>query len=135
MSTAAVPRPSRSWPVAQVVAVLLLLGLVGAMAVEPTRRLLEQRRRIAGMVQGLHEVERSNRALEERIARLQDPDFVEQRARELGLVLPGEVPLVVLPPSKAQRRHAKRSTTSPVPRTAQDLPWLDGFLHFVGVAR
>ena len=60
----------------QIVAALLVLGLVGAMAIEPTRQLIEQRDRIAGMTQDLHKLERSNQHLEDRITRLRDPDFL-----------------------------------------------------------
>jgi hypothetical protein len=47
----------------QIVAVLLVLGLFGAMAIEPTRQLMEQRDRIAGMADELTKVERSNHRL------------------------------------------------------------------------
>lgn len=115
----------------QFIVVLLILGLLGAMAIQPTRQLLAQRERISGMAKDLDEIERSNRRLELRIERLQDPDFVEQRAREIGLVRQGETSIVVMPPSKQslkeRARPKKERPTSPRP-----LGFIDGFLNFVG---
>jgi cell division protein FtsB len=122
----------------QVVAVLLVLGLVGAMAIEPTRRLLEQRERIAGMADDLREVQRMNGKLENRIARLQDPDFIEQRAREqVGLIREGETTFVVMPPSRgAQRRKARARAahrkTEPAPAPPEP-GFVEGFFDFIGL--
>jgi cell division protein FtsB len=121
----------------QVVVLLLVVGLVGAMALEPTRRLLEQRDRIAGMADDLREVKRMNRKLETRIERLQDPDFIEQRAREqLGLIKEGETTFVVMPPSRrVQRQKARaRATRRPEPRPAPPEPgFVEGFFDFIGL--
>lgn len=116
----------------QIVAVILMLGLAGAMAIEPTRRLIEQRDRIALMSQDLVALDDANLALEERITRLGDRDFLEQKAREMGLVRRGEKLYVVLPPSRkvlqrrALRADAKRSET-------ESANWLERALHFIGV--
>jgi cell division protein FtsB len=121
----------------QVVVLLLIVGLVGAMALEPTRRLLEQRDRIAGMADDLREVKRMNKRLETRIQRLQDPDFIEQRAREqLGLIKEGETTFVVMPPSRqAQRQKARaRATRRPEPKQAPPEPgFIEGFFDFIGL--
>ena len=119
----------------QVVVTLLVLGLLGAMAIEPTRQLLTQRERISGMAQDLNALERSNDRLEERIDRLRDPDFLEQRAREqIGLVRPGETAIVVMPPSKKMdEREPKRPTRSAEAQPPKPLGFLDGFLNFVGL--
>ena len=118
----------------QIVAVLLVLGLVGAMAIEPTRQLIEQRDRIAGMSNDLHKLERSNENLENRITRLRDPDFLEQRAREIGLVRENEIPYVVMLPGPGERKSAKKKAggveKAPVAPTTG---FLDGMLHFLGV--
>jgi cell division protein FtsB len=117
----------------QIVAVLLVLGLFGAMAIEPTRQLIEQRERIAGMAQELGKVERSNRRLEARIRRLRDPDFIEQRAREqVGLVRPGEVTYVVMPPTRSdfgKRRRARAQEPAPV----RGPGFLEGLVRFIGL--
>jgi cell division protein FtsB len=116
----------------QIVAVILMLGLAGAMAIEPTRRLIEQRDRIALMSQDLVALDDANLALEERITRLGDRDFLEQKAREMGLVRRGEKLYVVLPPSRKvlQRRalqaEGKHSET-------ESANWLERALHFIGV--
>jgi hypothetical protein len=101
------------------------------MAIEPTRQLLEQRQRISGMASDLDQIERSNRRLEDRIERLQDPDFLEQRAREIGLVRQGETSIVVMPPSKRDRapRRTSKDTEPPEPRP---LDFVEGFFNFVG---
>ena len=121
----------------QIVVLLLVVGLVGAMAIEPTRRLLEQRDRIAGMADDLNEVKRMSRKLQTRIERLQDPDFIEQRAREqLGLIREGETTFVVMPPSRqAQRRKARaRAAHSPEPKPAPAEPgFVEGFFDFIGL--
>jgi cell division protein FtsB len=121
----------------QVVVLLLVVGLVGAMALEPTRRLLEQRDRIAGMADDLREVKRMNRKLETRIERLQDPDFIEQRAREqLGLIKEGETTFVVMPPSRrAQKQKARaRANRRPEPKPAPAEPgFVEGFFDFIGL--
>lgn len=118
----------------QIVALLLVLGLLGAMAIEPTRQLIEQRARIEGMSQELHAIESSNERLEARIGRLQDPDYLEQRARGVGLVRPGETAIVVMPPSKARTkaklRAARRQAPAPAPA---EVGFIEGFLAFVGI--
>ena len=118
---------------AQVVAAILVVGLFAAMAIQPTRQLLEQRERISTMTTDLRELQRSNLELEARIQRLKDPDFVEQRARDqIGLVRPGEIPFVVMPPSRTRKaeRDARRRS-EPVESPGQG--FLEGFLDFVGL--
>lgn len=94
----------------QFVIVLLVIALMGAMAIEPVRQLLEQRELVTDMKHDLHEVEQRNENLRDRIQRLNDPDFVEQRAREqIGLVRAGEIPFVVMPSGKAgKRKHGSK---------------------------
>jgi cell division protein FtsB len=117
----------------QIVVMLLVLGLVGAMAIQPTRQLLDQRTRMRDTTRSLAEVEESNRRLQNRIERLKDPDYVDQLARaQSGLVKPGEIPYVVMPPSRsASQRHAR-----PAPAEAQvteDPSFMESLLHFIGV--
>ena len=135
MSTASVSR--RRLPglggVPQIVAMLLVLGLVGAMAIEPTRQLLAQRDRISGMVADLEEVQDNNLQLEEQIARLENDDYIEQRARDqIGLVRPGEITYVVMPPSKP--RGAAKNNKRPVKQAPPPPPsFLEGLAHFIGL--
>jgi cell division protein FtsB len=117
----------------QVAGVLLIVGLAGAMAIEPTRQLIEQRDRISGMAQDLHSLERSNRRLDDRIHRLQDPDFVEQQAREVGMVRPGETSMVVMPPStKAVEERERRRALRQPPPAAPEPSWTESLLNFLG---
>jgi cell division protein FtsB len=112
---------------------VLVLGLVGAMAIQPTRQLLEQRARIEGMAGDLGRIQSLNERLEARIARLQDPDYIEQEARDkVGLVMPGETTYVVMPPSR--RQHGPENTrASTAAREAPEPGVIDGFLEFVGL--
>ena len=116
----------------QIVALLLILGLLGAMAIEPTRQLIEQRERIDGMSQDLGQIQRSNERLDARIGRLKDPDFLEQRARDIGLVRPGETAYVVMPPSRSsvKAEASKKPAPAPVP---EQPGFIQGFLDFVGL--
>ena len=122
------PRLGRS---PQIVAFILVLGLVGAMGIQPTRRLLEQRDRISSAAADLRAVQVGNERLEHQITRLNDPDYLEQRAREFGLVRPGETTFVVMPPSdseQAKRKRAAAAKVEPPPRPG----FIDLLLHFVG---
>ena len=122
-----------------VTAVFLIVALIGAMAAEPTRQLLAQRERIAGMTRDLRAVERSNERLTDRIARLNDPDFIEQRAREqIGLVREGETTYVVMPPSakkrvEKKRRKARIERKQKTPPPVHEPGFVEGVLDFVGL--
>jgi cell division protein FtsB len=134
-------RGPRKWPKLgfgpQVVIVCLVIGLIGAMAIQPTRALLEQRRRIEGMSGDLRRIETLNAKLEGRIERLQDPDFIEQEAREkVGLMREGESTFIVVPPTRKQQRKQARKESAP--KEAEDAPpaepgLIEGFLDFVGL--
>lgn len=130
-ATAGRLRP-RLGPGPQVVIVVLIVGLFGALAIEPTRQLLDQRERLSGMSNDLRKVENSNERLEARIERLKDPDYLEQRARSQGLIREGETTYIVMPPSDsrkaAKERKARRDRTPPEPPTL-----LESFFQFVGL--
>jgi cell division protein FtsB len=120
----------------QVIALILVLGLVSAMAIQPTRQLLAQQHRISATASELHQTERANARLSQRIARLRDPDFIEEQARaEIGLVRPGETPFVVVPPPHKKGKHAHRHArhrASKAP-SSRDEGLIEGFLNFLGV--
>jgi cell division protein FtsB len=117
----------------QIVMFVLVLGLVGAMAIQPTRQLLEQRARIEGMAGDLGRIQSLNERLEARIARLQDPDYIEQEARDkVGLVMPGETTYVVMPPSRRQR-GPENTRASTAARETPEPGFIDGFFEFVGL--
>jgi cell division protein FtsB len=136
--SAALPRPRIKMPrsgLAPIVAVLLILGLIAAIAVEPARQLLAQRDRINGMSSELEELTATNRALEERIDRLRDPDYLEQEAREVGLVRPGETAYVVMPPGRKARlaKQKKRRARSAPPPAPPEPNFVDQLLTFMGL--
>lgn len=115
----------------QIVAVGLILVMVGAMAIVPTRQLIEQQRRIEAMGSDLSQIERSNSRLEARIERLKNPDFIEQRAREqMGLVRPGETSYLVLPPSRSARDTSKKADV--LPPAPREPGFIEGVLGFIG---
>lgn len=116
----------------QLVAVVLVVGLAGAMAIQPTRQLIEQRRRISEMTEDLSRIEHANARLAAAAARLQDPYFLEQQAREqIGLVRPGETTYVVMPPSRRARgRPGARPRPGPVEPSRPH--YLERLIAFIG---
>jgi cell division protein FtsB len=120
----------------QAVVVVLVLGLVGTLVVKPARQLLAQRARIQGAVHDLKEVRASNTELRQRIARLNNPDYIEQRAREgMGLIKPGETSYVVMPPARPAPDRRKGSHLRHDPRRKGQTPdgGAAGFLEFLGL--
>jgi len=77
------------------VAVFVVLIL---MAAAPARQAYEQKQAVARERARLEALKTENRSLEQRLARLDDPEYQEKLAREqLGLVRPGETSYVVVP--------------------------------------
>ncbi len=118
----------------QILLLVLVAGLLGAMALEPTRQLLEQRQRIDNMANELTAIQTTNEKLRNQLERLQDPDHIEQKAREqAGLVMPGETSYRVVPPTEAkleERQEAKARDAAPPPPPEPGL--IEGFLDFLG---
>ncbi|MDQ3983216.1 MAG: septum formation initiator family protein [Actinomycetota bacterium] len=112
---------------------LLVLGLLAAMAIEPTVELMQQNERIERMTAELREIETTNERLERRIERLDDPDFLEQKAREqIGLVRPGETAFLVVPPGRehgAGKKKEKEKAPPPPPEPG----FVERLIEFVGV--
>ena len=116
-----------------IVAFLLVVGLLFAMAIEPTRQLLAQRARVDAMETDLAKIERLNGQLATRIDRLKDPDYIEQQARaQAGLVRPGEIPYVVMPPSDGTRSTASQKREKPAAPSPPDPGVVESFLDFIG---
>jgi cell division protein FtsB len=121
---------------AQLMALVLVLGLVSAMAIQPTRQLLAQQHRISATAHELHRTEQDNHRLDVQIARLRNPDFIEEQARaQIGLVRPGETAYVVMPKPHAHGKHRKRTGhTEPKSHkpVVKNEGAIQGFLHFLG---
>jgi cell division protein FtsB len=118
----------------QAIALVLVLGLAGAMAIQPTRQLLDQRDRIARMSEDLSAMRQANRALEDRIARLNDPDYLEQQARaQIGLVRPGETTFLVMPPAgkKGRRDHKRGEARRPTNERSEG--FVERVLDLIGI--
>lgn len=98
MSTrsAAVSRP-RPRITARAAVFVTLVTLLSVMAISPVRLYLEQRDQIQRLERQTAELVASNEALDQRLARLKDPAYVERLAREcLGMVRRGETAFVVV---------------------------------------
>ena len=118
---------------AQIIALMLIVGLLVAMAIQPTRQLVQQRQRISDMASDLERVQGVNERLADRIRRLRDPDYIEQRAREqVGLIREGERTYVVIPPgtSTDKKKHARKKTP---PEPVAEEGAFSSFLHFLGL--
>ena len=113
---------------------LLVAGLLAAMAIEPTAELMQQNERISRMTAELREIESTNKRLERRIERLDDPDFLEQKAREqIGLVRPDETPFLVVPPSPESAGKDRKKRAAPPPPPPEP-GFVERMLEFVGLS-
>jgi cell division protein FtsB len=82
-----------------VISLVALLGLLALMAAPPIRSLDATNERVEYLRATKQQLTTSITELEQRRARLQDPDEVELLARtKFGLVKPGETPYVVVTP-------------------------------------
>lgn len=78
---------------------MLVAGGLALTGLAPARQAYLQRQRIVAEERRLAALQAENGRLSERLQRLNDPEYVEKLAREqLGLVKPGEVSYVVVPP-------------------------------------
>ena len=117
----------------QIAVVALVIGLAGVMAIEPTRQLFQQRTRISDMDHELRLIEKSNDRLRNMVTRLQDPDYLEQLAREQsGLVRPGEKSIIVMPPAGAELSKDKEKPVPVDEEPDKDSGILDSMLEFLG---
>ena len=116
----------------QVAIVVLIVGLAATLAIEPTRQLLEQRNRISGMSEELQSIQRANERLENRVARLQDPGYLEKEARESGLVRPGETGVVVMPPPE-EGNGDDDAPKKPPPEPVEEPSFVESLQAFLGL--
>ena len=93
----AVARPrSRFTARAAVLAVIVVALLFYLLA--PLKGYLAQRSQLNRLTDRMEQLQRQNARLEAQVRRLDDPRYLEQRAREcLGMVRPGEISFIVVP--------------------------------------
>lgn len=100
-----------------VVAFFVLLAILAMMIVGPLQSYTAAAERVHDLEVAKAELEQAVETLEDRQARLQDPEEIELLARErLGLVKPGEIPYVVTDgnPETDQVRPDGRPLTPPL---------------------
>ena len=74
------------------------IAVLLVMAAAPLKQAYQQRQALAEEKMRLQALKEENKSLEQRLARLNDPEYQEKLAREqLGLVRPGETSYVVVP--------------------------------------
>ncbi len=101
-----------------VVAFFVLIAVLAMMIVGPLQSYTAAAERVHDLEVARDELEQSVQTLEERQARLQDPEEIELLARErLGLVKPGEIPYVVTDGNPDQVRPDGRPLTPPLKLT------------------
>lgn len=89
------PRPQIRWDRVGRIALLLVLVGVLALYVNPLRSWWHTRQESAARSQEVAELERENKQLRQRRDHLKDPRMLENEARRLGMVKPGERAFVV----------------------------------------
>jgi len=102
--------PVRSSPVTRSLTPkrLFVLGIVIALAVSylgSVRGYLEQRHELARQQIALRAMIDQREHIQARLAQLTNPSVVEARARELGYVMPGEIPLRVTGLERAAKQE------------------------------
>lgn len=86
---------------------VVTLAVLLLMAVPPARQLYREHAQVQAAERKLQALKRDNARLDEHLARLKDPDYLEKLARrELGLVRPGEIGYVVVPGETAPKKDA-----------------------------
>ncbi len=98
------PRPQIRWDrVGRIALLLVLLGVI-ALYVNPLRSWWSTRQEAAQRGAEVTVLEQENERLRKRRAQLKDPQMLENEARRLGMVKPGERAFVVegLPRSKGR---------------------------------
>ncbi|HEX2047274.1 MAG TPA: septum formation initiator family protein [Acidimicrobiales bacterium] len=97
---------------------LALIGVL-ALAVFPTKAVLDQRRHRQALAAQLADLGDRNRILEERAAQLRTDEEVERLARQYNLVKPGEEAYFILPQARAPAPAPAPSPEAPPPPPAE----------------
>jgi cell division protein FtsB len=95
--SAAVRRPRARLTGRALLLAILVVALAAAAAV-PLRQYFRQQAEVAALEQKVDALKEQRAALEQRIERLRDPDYLELLARKcLGMVKKGEIAFVTVP--------------------------------------
>ena len=87
---------TRFTPRAAILAVIVI-GLLFYLLV-PLKEYMAQRSRLQNLTHQMQTLETQNAGLEDKVAQLQDPAYLERLAREcLGMVKAGEIPFLIVP--------------------------------------
>lgn len=99
------------------VAVLALLaaGLITYLLLGPVMRTIESRRVLSRVEAELAEERARTQTLEDRKSRALTDDFVEEEARKIGYVKPGEIPIIVLDEEEEEQASDPTAANTPNP--------------------
>lgn len=90
---------------------LLCLGIAAYVLSTPLLRYLDSRRELREAEEELREEEAATRFLEERKERAMSDGFLEEEARKMGYVKPGEIPIIV--PEGTENEEGAASSRPP----------------------
>ncbi|MEX2586384.1 MAG: septum formation initiator family protein [Actinomycetota bacterium] len=104
--------------------VLLVIGALALTGLAPARRAYEQRQQIAVEKEQLAQLTEQNRALQDRLRRLEDPAYAEKLVREeLGLARPGDT-VFVMPDDPESIELTAEQTDAPGEDGAGPIEWI-----------
>lgn len=123
--------PGSTW-LSRVLVLAVVSLAVFLMVFSPLKSWMEQQQHARELAAEIARTKAENEALEEEIARYQDPEYVSRQARErLGFVKPGETTYVVVdPPGQVK----PKVTSGWVEKDTNDLPWFGLIVEGLKVA-
>lgn len=123
--------PGSTW-LSRVLVLAVVSLAVFLMVFSPLKSWMEQQQHARELAAEIARTKAENEALEDEIARYQDPEYVSRQARErLGFVKPGETTYVVVdPPGQTKPKVA----SGWVEKDANDLPWFGLIVEGLKVA-
>lgn len=128
--------PEASAPNSTLMARILTLAVV-ALAVflvvfSPLKSWMEQQQQARELAAQIAQTKAKNEALEEEIARYEDPEYISRQARErLGYVKPGETTYVVV---DLPGKEKPQLTSGWIEKDTNDLPWFSQIVAGMEVA-
>lgn len=107
------PRVRRRRRLAVLLFVLAAAGLVTYLLLGPILRNIDSRRNLAEIENELEMERAKTRELEERMETAQSKEYVEDEARGMNYVKPGEIPIIVLDDEEASEEEPTPPTPDP----------------------